>query len=1098
MLKSICVALLVLQTFAGFGQSIRLFTLLNKEQTAIDFENRIEENEELNVLSYEYFYNGGGVAAGDINNDGLIDLYFTGNMVADKLYLNQGQLRFKDISKRAGIEYKHGWKTGVTMADVNADGFLDIYVCYSGNNREDERRNKLYINNRDLTFTESASEFGLDDPSYSTQASFFDYDRDGDLDMYLLNHSIEDYKEVELKYLKTTNDSLAGDRLFRNDNNFFVDVSKSSGITGNPISFGLGISVSDINSDGWLDIYVSNDYQENDYLYINQHDGTFKEMSHQMLQHMSHFSMGNDIGDLNNDALPDILSLDMLPEDNKRQKLLKDPENYELFKASVSNGFHHQYMRNMLHLNNGDGTFSEVGQIGGISNTDWSWAGLMADFDNDGWKDIYITNGYLRDYTNKDFLKYWGNYIVQKATKMEKTYLMDIVKAMPSTKNQNYFFQNNRNLTFTNNSEKVGLDQFVLSNGATYADLDNDGDLDIVTNNVNERAYVYKNNAVETGTGNFVQIQLKEANNKNPFAVGAAVKIFSEHGVQFLEQIPCRGFQSAVSSQLHSGLGDATAIDSVHVRWSSGYVESFYDLPVDKMLTLKQGEGTPINSMPSSTALLFTEDTTLLFNHRDFDYNDFKRQPLMPFMYSFVSPVIKHADINKDGFIDIFIGASKGQSSAIFIQKNDGSFEEQTINPRMYEDRYYTASDALFFDADGDEDLDLYVVSGGYHDYDSGNVLLNDRLYLNDGSGYYSMRRLVENNASSKSCVEVFDFDQDGDMDLFVGGRVIPGKFPEAPRSYLLANDGNGNFEDVTFKAAPSLAHIGMVTKAEWTDLDRDNKNELIVSGEWMPLSIFRFSSGKFSECTAEFFDKDYRGLWNTFEISDLNGDGFPELIAGNLGTNTQIKASEKEVSELVYADFDNNGSIDPFLCYYIQGVSYPDMSRDMLLEQIYPLRKKFTSYESYSTAVMSDIFSADQLSKAKVWKLNTLETTLFINDKGKFTTTELPIEAQFSPVTSIQIADVNADNLNDVVLLGNCSSFRLKYGKMDANFGTVLLNKGNAKFQTIQQKETGLKITGDVKDSAIVKVGSKNILMVGVNRGAVLSYILNEKVCEQ
>jgi hypothetical protein len=1078
----------------------KLFTLLDEKETGISFVNAIEETEQLNVLSYEYFYNGGGVATGDINNDGLLDLYFTANMQPDRLYLNLGGLRFKDISKQSLGKYKSGWKTGVAMADVNADGFLDIYVCHSGSGDRESRRNKLFINNGNLTFTERSKEFGLDDVSYSTQASFFDYDHDGDLDMYLLNHGIKDYKDVELKSLKLAYDSLAADKLYRNDNNFFTDVSQQAGISGNPISFGLGISASDINSDGWIDMYVSNDYHEHDYLYINNQDGTFSEASHTAFGHMSDFSMGNDVADFNNDGLPDIITLDMLPEGNKRQKLLKDQENYELYKSSVANGFHHQLMRNMLHLNNGDGTFSEIGQLAGVSNTDWSWASLFADFDNDGFKDLFITNGYLRDYTNRDFLKYWGNYVVQKATRMEKTYLMDIVSKMPSTKIKNYLFQNDKDLTFTNRADEWGLEQLAMSNGAAYADLDNDGDLEIIINNVNERAFVYRNNSSQqTGTGNFLDVELI-GRDRNTRGIGAKVFVYSGGSMQLMEVNPVRGFQSSVTDIQHFGLAEKLRIDSVIVEWPRAGREVRFDVEANQRIkfeeknsTLKGEAGKQITGPP----IFSVEETDIDFEHREFDFIDFKRQPLMPFMFSHTGPVLASADVNGDGLEDLFIGSSKGQPSRIVLQQGNGTFNE-SVNQLINADRYYTTTDAAFFDADNDGDADLYLTSGMYHDLEPGNALLNDRLYLNDGHGIFNERLFIPTLASGKSCVRPCDFDKDGDVDVFIGGQVIPGQFPKIPSSYLLRNDGTGRFTDVTAQLAEPLQQAGMVSDANWMDVNGDKTKDLIIVGQFMPITIMVQTTNGFQDETENYFDRKYFGFWNTLTITDLDNDGDNDMFVGNLGDNSQIRASEQQPAELYARDFDANGSIDPFFCYYTQGISYPDASRDMALDQIYPLRKKFTSYESYATASIWDIFSEQDLSTATKNIVNTTQTMLFRNVEGKFVRETLPLQAQFAPVTSVCVVDVNNDSYQDLLVLGNRSDFRLKYGKMDANFGTVLMNQAGIGFRYVPQAESGFSITGDVKDSEVLKGSNgKKLLVIGVNGKALSVYKLNSKTNE-
>lgn len=1073
-----------------------LFELIPAKTSGINFQNDIKETEEFNVLAYEYLYNGGGIAAGDINNDGLTDLYFTANMNADKLFLNVGNFKFKDITKQARVQSNNPWKTGVTMADVNGDGWLDIYVCYSGNGDTNTRRNKLYINNGDLTFEESAKKYGVDDSGYSTQASFFDYDRDGDLDMYLVNHNIKDYKDVELVYVKATYDSLAADRLYNNDNGFFRDVSNKAGITGNPISFGLGISVADVNKDGWPDIYVANDYREHDYLYINNQDGTFKESVKEYLQHISEFSMGNDIADFNNDAWPDVFTVDMLPEDNRRQKLLQGPENYELYRTSVNNGFHHQYMRNMLHLNNGNGTFSEIGQLAGVSNTDWSWSALLADFDNDGWKDLFITNGYLRDYTNKDFLKFWGKYLVDKAVKMEKALLMDIVKNMPSTLTANYGFKNNGDLTFTNTTTSWGIDQLALSNGAVYADLDNDGDLELIVNNVNGAAFIYKNNTTERNKQHYIQLVLR-GDKQNKSSIGATVTLHTRAGVQYAELQPSRGYQSSVEPTLHFGLGQLSMVDSLVIMWPEGEVQVIRNVTADQKLTIAKTAPLKLSIHAKSDMTTFGEIPPLFsFRQADLLYNDFKRQPLMPHMFSYQGAALVSGDVNGDGREDVFVGGSRGKPSAVFIQEADGTFYEMK-NPIFTADKYFTTADAVLIDVDRDNDLDIYAVSGGYHDYDNDNILFSDRIYLNNGSGDFSERKFLPFK-TSKSTVAPNDFDGDGDIDLFVGGRVVPGRYPESPRSYLLQNDGKGNFTDVTLQYAADLSLPGMITDASWTDLNKDGKADLILVGELMEPKVFINTGFSFINKTNDLFSERLSGFYNTLGVADLDRDGDDDLVVGNLGLNTQFKASAKEPLELIYKDFDQNGSVDPFLCFYIQGRSYPYVTRDELLDQIYGMRKKFTSYKSYADATLTEIFTLEELKGISKLSANTLETLVFENIDGKFQKRSLPLQAQFSPVHGIQLTDVDGDQLPDLILLGNESFNRLRIGKSDANFGTVLLNREQLNFEYQKQTTSGLHITGDARESLMLNTSKGRIMIVSVHNRPITFYKLNAKQHEQ
>lgn len=1094
--KWIIAGLLVLCTNQFVSAQQKLFKLLDTIATGVVFRNDINESEDLNVLAYEYFYNGGGVAVGDINNDGLLDIFFTANMRSNRLYLNLGNMQFKDITAEACPDLEgrpKGWKTGVTMADVNGDGLLDIYVCYSGKVDDDTRRNQLFINQGNLKFKEEARQYGLDDKSYSTQAAFFDYDNDGDLDMFLLNHSTKKIDNLELAKHRTIIDSLAGDKLYENDGKGrFKDVSAKAGLHQSPLTFGLGIAVADINKDGWQDIYVTNDYNEPDYLYINNHDGTFKDDTKNCFQHLAQFSMGVDVADYNNDGLPDIMNLDMLPEDNKRQKQLQLQENYESFQLMVNQDLDKQYMHNMLQLNNGDGTFSEIAQFAGVSNTDWSWAPLLADFDNDGYKDLFITNGYLRDYTNKDFLKYWGDYKVKKAMEREPVLMMDLIRAMPVTKLPNYIFRNNQDLSFTNQIKNWGFEAASISSGAVYADLDNDGDLDLVVNNINEPAFIYQNMSRENDHTNYISIQLK-GKDKNLFAIGSKVYVYTAGNKQYQELNPARGYLSCVPTILNFGLGTASTIDSIRIIFPDQQTILLKDQKVNQQLVIDEKEALkkydqPLNK-PAKT--IFTNDSNLIkYSRTEFDENDFKRQQLMLFMYSKTGPVMAKADLNKDGLEDLFISGDGNNPGKIYLQQKDGSFK--TVNGLNIGDENNAAiAAAAFFDANGDGVPDLYVAKGGYSLFEPNTPALQDELYINDGKGNLTLLKnaLPDVSAGSKSCVRPYDYDNDGDIDLFVGGRVIPGQYPATPESFLLRNDGKGYFSKVT----ASFAKSGLVTDAQWIDFNNDGKRDIVICGEFMPIKAYINSANGFTDATSTYFENGNNGFWNTLTITDINGDGKDDIIAGNLGLNSQVHATVDEPAKMYYADFDGNGNIDPIFTFYIQGKSYPYVSRDELNNQIFAMRRRFVSYRDYSSATINNLFTPEELAQADSLTVNELHTSIFINANGKFVKTALPAQAQFTYISKIIADDFDKDGFKDLLLFGNHSDNRLKLGSIDAGYGILLKGDGKGNFAYVPQTRSGMCIKGDVKAALQMNVRQSQYIFTGISGSALQVHKVNE-----
>ena len=1077
-----------------------LFQSMPASGTGIGFENTVTDTKEFNVFKYRNFYNGGGVAIGDINNDGLPDVYLTANQLKNKLYLNKGNFKFEDITEKAGVAGTKFWSTGVTMADVNGDGWLDIYVCNSGQINGQRRENELFINQQNGTFKEEAKVYGLDEPEgLTTHASFFDYDEDGDLDCYILNNS---YRPIESfgydRNLRKMRDSKGGDKLYRNDHGHFTDVSKSAGIFGSEIGFGLGVTIGDINGDKWPDIYISNDFFERDYLYINMHNGTFKEDLENAMASTSLSSMGSDMADINNDGLLDIFSTDMLPESDYRLKTTTKFDNFDVFNAKLKNDFHHQFTRNMLQLNNGDGTFSEIGRLANVYQTDWSWGALIFDFDNDGWNDLFVSNGISKDLTDQDYIDYFGNRVPKEGAQQNLPDFKELLDKMKASKISNYAFINQHNLQFKNRTNELGLAQPSFSNGAAYADLDNDGDLDLIVNNENMPCFV-KNRSNEKKGFNFLKVALK-GNDRNTFGVGAEVSIYTGNEKQVRMQMPSRGFESSVDPVLQFGLGNHNKIDSIIIIWPDQKMQQLSAVSSNQTIIAEQANANLVfHYSPPHSNTLFVKDTTVISGHTEHTENlyiDFDKELLLPAMLSLEGPKCAIGDINGDGSPDMVLGGAKGDQVKLALQKSDGTFQVHTspeiqLTKEMYED-----AGLALFDIDGDNDLDLMIASGGNEPDNPGIPVLQTRLYINNGKGVFSngIRRMpvIKTNAS---CIRPCDYDNDGDVDVFIGGRSTPGNYGKIPKSYILENDGKGNFTDVTAKLASIIQYDGMITDALWADIDGDKKKELIVCGEWMPVQAFSYIDGKFIQKRMKGADDSF-GWWNVVRAVDIDSDGDMDLIAGNLGLNSKFKADPAHPVEMYAGDFDGNGTPETVVTLYKNdSISYPFNLRGDMVAQMPLLKKKFLLYSEYAGKKIDQVFTARQLSKATKFKANCFASCVFINDgKGNFTKKELPVQAQFSPVYAILADDFNKDGHPDIFLAGNFNAVKPETGGYDANYGQVYLGDGKGNFRFIKREQSGIFIQGEARDAVLLKnIMGVTYIAVAMNNDRPCFFKLNQ-----